>query len=167
MAIIFALTDYAYQYRIALFLSVEIYQEQVLLQDKWEAVLDNSSVKPFVIVLRWQLYVTIAVAVALALLLDLPSAFSAFLGGMVSIISSVAFTIIVSRHRGFTAGGTIRTALRAESVKIFLTIILLWAVFKVYDNVNAVAFIGTFILIVIMQSMVLFVSDSKNTNHID
>jgi ATP synthase protein I len=120
------------------------------------------TVKPLLIVLRWQLVVTIAVAIALALLINLQSAISAFLGGMVSIISSSAFAIIVSRHKGYTAGGTIRTALRAEAVKIFLTVILLWAVFKLYDNINAFAFIGTFVLTVITHSLALFVSDSKD-----
>ncbi|MDR4517022.1 MAG: ATP synthase subunit I [Nitrosomonas sp.] len=123
------------------------------------------TVKPLLIVLRWQLIVTIAVVIALALLIDLQSATSALLGGMVSVISSTAFAIIVSRHKGYTAGGTIRTALRAEAVKIFLTVILLWIVFKLYDNVNAFAFIGTFILTVIVHSLALFVSDSKNIDH--
>lgn len=123
------------------------------------------TVKPLLIVLRWQLLSTIAVAIALALLIDLQSAISAFLGGMVGVISSAAFAIIVSRHKGFTVGGTIRTALRAEAVKIILTIALLWTVFKLYDNVNAFAFIGTFILTVIMHSLALFVSDSKNKDH--
>lgn len=120
------------------------------------------TIKPLSIVLRWQLVVTIAIAIALALLMDLRSSVSAFLGGMISVISSMAFAIIVSRHKGYTAGGTIRTALRAEAVKIFLTIALLWTVFKLYDNVNAFAFIGTFILTVIMHSLVLFVSDNKD-----
>lgn len=123
------------------------------------------TVKPLLIVLRWQLVVTIVVAISLALLLDLQSAISAFLGGMVSIVSSAAFALIVSRHKGYTAGGTIRTALRAEAVKIFLTIALLWTVFKLYDNVNAFAFIGTFILTVIMHSLALFVSDKKYKDH--
>ncbi|MCB1984309.1 MAG: ATP synthase subunit I [Burkholderiales bacterium] len=123
------------------------------------------TIKPLLIVLRWQLVVTIAVAVALAPLMDMQSAISAFLGGMVSVISSAAFAIIVSRHKGYTAGGTIRTALRAEAVKIFLTIILLWTVFKLYDNVNAFAFIGTFILTVITHSLALFVSDSKDKDN--
>ena len=123
------------------------------------------TIKPLLIVLRWQLVVTIAVAVALAPLMDMQSAISSFLGGMVSVISSAAFAIIVSRHKGYTAGGTIRTALRAEAVKIFLTIILLWTVFKLYDNVNAFAFIGTFILTVITHSLALFVSDSKDKDN--
>ncbi|GJL76429.1 ATP synthase subunit I [Nitrosomonas sp.] len=124
------------------------------------------TVKPLLIVLRWQLLITIVIAIALVPLMNLHSAFSAFLGGMVSIVSSTAFAIIVSRHKGFTAGGTVRTALRAEAVKIILTVILLWAVFKFYDNLNAFAFIGTFILTVIMHSMALFVSDGKlNENY--
>lgn len=121
-----------------------------------------TSVKPFVIVLRWQLYVTAAITIVLAVLVGLPSALSAFLGGAVNIVSSAAFAIIVSRHKGYTAGGTIRTALRAEAVKIILTIVLLWTVFKLYDDVNALVFIGTFILTVILHSLALFVSDSKN-----
>ncbi len=121
-----------------------------------------TSVKPFVIVLRWQLYVTAAITIVLAALIGLPSALSAFLGGAVNIVSSAAFAIIVSRHKGYTADGTIRTALRAEAVKIILTIILLWTVFKLYDDVNALVFIGTFILTVIIHSLALFVSDSKN-----
>lgn len=120
------------------------------------------TVKPLQVVLCWQLASTIAITVVLAVLLDLQNAFSAFLGGMVSVISSSAFAIIVSRHKGYTPGGTIRTALRAEAVKIFLTIILLWVVFKHYSELNAFAFIGTFILVVIMHSMALLVSDSKN-----
>lgn len=122
------------------------------------------TVKPLLIVLRWQLLITIVIAIALLPLVNLQSALSAFLGGMVSLISSAAFAIIVSRHKGFTADGTVRTALRAEAVKIILTIILLWLVFKFYDNLNAVAFIGTFILTVIAHSMALFVSDNKTTD---
>ncbi|MCB1948036.1 ATP synthase subunit I [Nitrosomonas sp.] len=125
------------------------------------------TLKPLVIVLRWQLLITIVVTGALALLMDSQYAVSAFLGGMVSIISSTAFAIIVSRHKGYTAGGTIRTALRAEAVKIILTIGLLWIVFKTYDDLKAFAFIGTFILTVITHSLALFVSDDKNTNHVN
>ncbi|NBQ68441.1 MAG: ATP synthase subunit I, partial [Nitrosomonadaceae bacterium] len=87
------------------------------------------------------------------------SAISAALGGSVSVISSAAYAIIVSHHKGYTAGETIRTALRAESVKIILTVILLWVVFKFYEDLNAFAFIGTFILTVLAYSMALLVSD--------
>ena len=115
--------------------------------------------RPLKIVLQLQLLVTSIVAVVIWLFLDIQSAVSAVLGGAVSVISSAAFAMIVSRHKGYTAEGTIRTALRAEAVKIILTVSLLWIVFKNYEDVNAFAFIGTFILNVLVYSMALLVSD--------
>ncbi|MDV6340370.1 ATP synthase subunit I [Nitrosomonas sp. Is24] len=115
--------------------------------------------RPLKIVLRVQLLITLVVAVAIGIFLGVQSAISAALGGSVSVISSAAYAIIVSHHKGYTAGETIRTALRAESVKIILTVILLWVVFKFYEDVNAFAFIGTFILAVLAYSMALLVSD--------
>ena len=115
--------------------------------------------RPLKIVLQLQLLVTSIVAVVIWLFLDIQSAVSAVLGGAVSVISSAAFAMIVSRHKGYTAEGTIRTALRAEAVKIILTVSLLWIVFKNYEDVSAFAFIGTFILNVLVYSMALLVSD--------
>lgn len=120
------------------------------------------TVKPLQIVLRWQIVGTIAVTVVVALLSDMNSAISAGMGGLISVISSAAFAIVVSRHQGYSADGTIRTALKAEAVKISLTIVLLWLVFMFYENLNALAFIGTFIVIVIMHSLALFASDGNN-----
>lgn len=117
------------------------------------------SVKPLQTVLRWQLLSTVIITTGLTACCGAEVAVSALLGGMVSVISSTVFAVIVSRHQGFTAGGTIRTALRAEAVKITLIVLLLWLVFKVYEDVNAFAFIGMFILTVIMHSMALFVSE--------
>lgn len=115
--------------------------------------------KPLKIVLRVQLLITLVVAVAIGVFLGMQSAISAALGGSVSVISSAAYAIIVSHHKGYTAGETVRTALRAESVKIILTVSLLWVVFKFYENLNASVFIGTFILTVLAYSMALLVSD--------
>ncbi len=115
--------------------------------------------RPLKIVLQLQLLVTSIVAVVIWLFLDIQSAVSAVLGGAVSVISSAAFAMIVSRHKGYTAEGTIRTALRAEAVKIILTVSLLWIVFKNYEDVNAFTFIGAFILNVLVYSMALLVSD--------
>lgn len=115
--------------------------------------------RPLKIVLRVQLLITLVVAVAVGVFLGIQSAISAALGGGVSVISSAAYAIIVSHHKGYTAGETVRTALRAESVKIILTVSLLWVVFKFYENLNASAFIGTFILTVLAYSMALLVSD--------
>jgi ATP synthase protein I len=123
------------------------------------------TVKPLQTVLRWQLLSTTIITIGLAAIYGAEVAVSALLGGMVSVISPAVFAVIVSRHKGYTVGGTIRTALRAEAVKISVIVLLLWLVFKVYENVNAIAFIGMFILTVIMHSMALFVSE-KNKQEI-
>ena len=115
--------------------------------------------RPLYIVLRVQLLVAMVVAVVVWYFLGVQGAISALLGGLVSVISSAAFAIIISRHKGYTAGETIRTALRAESVKIILTVSLLWLVFKFYENVNAPVFIGTFILAVLVYSFALLIAD--------
>ena len=117
------------------------------------------TVKPLQTVLRWQLLATVIIATGLAVCCGSGVAVSALLGGVVSVLSSAVFAVIVSRHQGYTAGGTIRTALRAEAVKITLIVLLLWMVFKVYEDVHAFSFIGVFILTVIMHSMALFVSE--------
>ncbi|MBS0424492.1 MAG: ATP synthase subunit I [Proteobacteria bacterium] len=115
--------------------------------------------RPLNVVMRVQLLVTMLVAVVVWFFIDIQDAISAALGGIISVISSAAYAIIVSRHKGYTAGETIRTALRAESIKIILTVSLLWSVFKFYENVNALAFIGTFILTVLVYSLALLVAD--------
>ena len=115
--------------------------------------------RPLKIVLRMQMLASIVVAVVVWFFLGMQGVISALLGGVVSVVSSAAFAVIVSRHKGYTAGETIRTALRAESVKIILTVSSLWLVFKFYENVNAPVFIGTFILTVLVHSVALLVAD--------
>ncbi|SEF41290.1 ATP synthase protein I [Nitrosomonas ureae] len=112
------------------------------------------------VVLLVQLLVTFALVIVFLLALGKHGAISAMLGGGISVISSAVFALIVSRHQGYTAGDAIRTALRAEAAKIILIVGLLWMVFKFYASVNALVFIGTFILMVLVYSMVLFVADN-------
>jgi ATP synthase protein I len=115
--------------------------------------------KPVRIVMRWQLIVTTTMVLVLGLLSGVHGAASALLGGVVSIISAAAFSAIVSRYQGVTAGGALITALKAEAVKIVIMVILLWLVLTLYKDVVAVGFIGTFALTVLIFGMALFVTD--------
>lgn len=117
--------------------------------------------RPFYIVLYVQSISVIVSAIILWLFLDLHGALSALLGGSVSVVSTAAFVMIISISKGYTAGDTVRIALRAEAVKIIIIVSLLWMVFKFYENVNAIAFIGAFIFNVLIYSMVLLVADYK------
>ncbi|SDY55374.1 ATP synthase subunit I [Nitrosomonas sp. Nm33] len=117
--------------------------------------------KPLHVVIRWQVLFTAFIALVFWGVFGLHAAISGFLGGMVSVISSIIYALIISRHKSYTAGGAIRTALRAEAVKIVVIITLLWTVFAVYEEVNASAFIGVFVITVIIFSMALFVPDDS------
>lgn len=112
-------------------------------------------------VIRWQVLFTAFIALIFLGVLGLHGAISGFLGGMVSVISSAVYALIISRHKGYTAYGAIRTALRAEAVKIVVIIASLWTVFAVYKEINATAFIGVFIMTVLIFSMALFVPDDS------
>ena len=115
--------------------------------------------RPLRTVIRWQILLSIIAAFTFGLLIDLHGAISALLGGFINVTSSFAFAIIVSRHKGFTAGGTLRTALRAEAVMILVIVLLLWFVLVTYKTINTPVFIGTFVAAVIINSMALLVSD--------
>ncbi|WMJ08763.1 ATP synthase subunit I [Nitrosomonas sp. sh817] len=119
--------------------------------------------RPLKIVLRIQLLVTLIAASVFWIMTDLHGGISALLGGLISVITTAAYAVMVSQHSGFTAGAALRTALRAEAVKIILTIGFLWVVFKCYESVNAFVFIGTFILIVLIYSLALLIADDTKS----
>ena len=109
--------------------------------------------------MRWQLIVTVVVALILAPLWGFHGALSAFLGGAVSIAAAAAFATIVSRYHGVTISGALKTALKAEAVKVMTMIALLWLVLTLYKDVVAVGLIGTFAVTVLVFGMALFVRD--------
>ena len=118
--------------------------------------------------MRWQLIVTTAMVLVLGFASGIHGAASALLGGVVSIISAAAFSAIISRYKGVSAGGALITALKAEAVKVVVMVILLWLVLTLYKDVVAVGFIGTFVLTVIIFGMALFVTDeAKVTQNIN
>lgn len=119
--------------------------------------------RPLKIILRIQFLVTLIAVCGFWLLVDRHGGVSALLGGMISVATTAVYAIIVSQHSGYTAGAALRTALRAEAVKIVLTVGLLWIVFKYYESVNAFVFIGTFILTVLIYSLALLIADEAKS----
>lgn len=109
--------------------------------------------------MRWQLIVTVVMVLILAPLWGFHGAVSAFLGGAVSIAAAAAFATIVSRYHGVTMSGALKTALKAEAVKVMTMIALLWLVLTLYKDVVAAGFIGTFAITVLVFGMALFIPD--------
>ncbi|MXS85596.1 hypothetical protein ABO04_06680 [Nitrosomonas sp. HPC101] len=115
--------------------------------------------RPLGIILLWQLAFAIVAMIVCGLLAGVSGAFSGFLGVFVSVIAGGAYAVLISRHSGYSAGNVLRTALRAEAVKIFLIVMLLWSVFTAYKDLKPVMFIGSFVIAVLISSMAVFISE--------
>ena len=115
--------------------------------------------KPIRTVIVWQVFVTALMTVLAGLLVGTHGAASAALGGPVSVIAGLAFAMVVQSSNMQSADGTIVAALRAEATKIGLAVILLWLVLALYKDVVLVAFIGSFIVSILVFSMAFFVRE--------
>jgi len=119
--------------------------------------------KPIRTVLGWQLIATVALVLLSGWLEGLHGAASAALGGAIGVAAGLGFAVVTQRSRDKSAGGTLVTALQAESVKIGLAVILLWTVLTTYKDVVAPACVGSFVCSILIFSMAFFVRDNGNS----
>ena len=115
--------------------------------------------KPIRTVLRWQLIATAVLALAAGTLAGAQGALSAAMGGAVSLCAGWASGMVAARGKAKSAGEVLTGALAAEAVKIGLIIVLLGAVFALYDEVVVMAFLGTFMATALIFSMAFFVRE--------
>jgi ATP synthase protein I len=115
--------------------------------------------KPIRTVLLWQFAVTAAMSVVAALLAGVHAAISVAAGGSVSIVAGTASALVASLGKARSAGGVLVGALRAEAVKIGLALVLLWLVLTNYEEAVVGAFLGAFIVTMVIFSMAFFVRD--------
>ena len=115
--------------------------------------------KPIRTVLRWQLLATVVLTLVAGAWMGSQGALSAALGGAVSICSGLTSAIVAMLGGAKSAGGVVVTALTAEAVKIGLIGILLWLVLANYDGVVVIAFIGSFLVTVLIFAMAFFVRE--------
>jgi ATP synthase protein I len=115
--------------------------------------------KPIRTVLRWQGLATVAMSLAAGFMLGMHGALSAALGGLVSMAGGLASAVVASLGNAESAGEGLLAALRAEAVKIGLIVALLWLVLVNYGEVVVLAFVGTFVVTVLIFAMAIFVRD--------
>lgn len=115
--------------------------------------------KPVRTVLWWQLWVTAILSLAAGLVAGVDGALSSALGGLVSVVAGAISGLVAAKGRADSAGGVIVAALTAEGVKIGLIVLLLWLVLMLYKDVVAVAFLGTFIITVVIFALAFFVRE--------
>jgi len=119
--------------------------------------------KPIRTVLLWQLAATAAMTLAAAVLAEADtvtaSALSAAAGGAVSILAGMAAALVASLSNAKSAGGVLVGALRAEAVKIGLSLLLLWLVLANYEEASVGVFLGAFVVTMLIFSMAFFVRE--------
>lgn len=109
----------------------------------------------------WQFVATVLSATGFWFLLSGSAAVSVLLGGLVGLVAGLGFVLVAQTSNSATnAGATLRVALRAESVKVGASVLLLWLVFAIYKDVVAVAFIGAFSLAILIFSLAIFVREA-------
>ena len=115
--------------------------------------------KPIRTVFWWQLLATAVSMLVAGAWAGSHGVLSAALGGTVSIASGVVSAVVASLGKAGSAGGVVVAALTAEAVKIGLIVLLLWLVLAHYDRVVVIAFIGAFLVTVLIFAMAFFVRE--------
>ena len=81
------------------------------------------------------------------------------LGGGSIVAANIAYALIFGLSAPRSAGATVRVIVRAETVKIALIVLELWLVFSVYPNLVPLAFIGAFVVAVLIWPVALLYKD--------
>ena len=76
-------------------------------------------------------------------------------------LSGVTATLIATRRTADSSEGVLYLAMRAEGVRVFLIVILLWSVLAAYREVVAPAFFGSFIVTLLLFSAAFFIREDS------
>jgi F0F1-type ATP synthase assembly protein I len=114
------------------------------------------------IVLRWQLIATAALTLASAFPWGTNGALSAAFGGMTNVAAGWVYGWFVTRGRKSSAGEVLRTMFRAEAAKVLVILAGLYTAFTHYPGLIHGAFIGTFVVTVVMFAAAIAVREDDN-----
>ena len=84
---------------------------------------------------------------------------SAAAGGAISVAAGLASAWVASRASTSSPGRALVGALRAEAVKIGVALFLVWLVLANYSQAVVAAFLGTFVVTMLIFAMAFFVRE--------
>ena len=119
-----------------------------------------SRLRPFRIVLGWQIVATAVLTSAAAFLWGRDGAVSAALGGGVNVVAGGIYGWRVARSEARTAGEALATMFRAWGIKVLLIVAQLWLVFSLYREIVHAAFIAAFVITVGVFAAAIAVRDA-------
>jgi len=135
------------------------YNSQALPDAESQDTVRRDPGKPIRVVLRWQFVATVCIAGLAGWLAGLHGAMSALAGGAISMMAGWASARVSARGRKVNAGEILLSAIMAEGVKLGVIGVLLGLAFWLYGEMVVPAFLGSFVLTVLIFSMAFFVSD--------
>lgn len=91
---------------------------------------------------RWQIMVTIGIALLALIIAGIHAAISAVGGGAAVILGGVAAAALARKKQPSTAGAALLLVLKGEAVKIAVIALVLLAIFKFYESLVPLALIG-------------------------
>jgi F0F1-type ATP synthase assembly protein I len=119
-----------------------------------------SRIRPFRIVLRWQLIATAVLTLASAIPWGGDGALSAALGGAVNIVAGAVYGWRVTRGEARTAGEALVTIFRAWGIKVLLIVGQLVLVLSLYRDIVHAAFFAAFVVTVGVFAAAVAVRDA-------
>jgi ATP synthase protein I len=125
-----------------------------------------SRIRPFRIVLRWQLIATAVLTLVSAIFWGGHGAISAALGGAVNIVAGGVYGWRVTRGEARTAGEALATMFRAWGIKVLLIVAQTVLVLSYYRDIVHAAFFAAFVVTVAVFAAAVAVSDAKEENKI-
>jgi ATP synthase protein I len=106
--------------------------------------------RPIRTVLCWQALASLACALVAALWSGGNAAWSAAMGGGVTVASTVAYALMLGAGEKSSAVASVSTMLRAEAVKIVVVFVGLWLALTRFHGVVPLALFVTFVVTVLL-----------------
>ena len=122
--------------------------------------------RAFQLTMAWQVAASVAVAVVAGVTAGRQGFLSALLGGGIGVIGVLVFALVSRRGLG-SSGSAVRVALRAEGAKVLVIVVLLWLAFVAYRDMVVLAFLGAFVVSVLLSGLAFAVSgDQLNSSRV-
>lgn len=122
--------------------------------------------RAFRVTMAWQAAASVALAIVAGAVAGRHGLLSALLGGGIGVVGVLVFAL-VSRRGAAISGNAVRIALRAEGAKLLAIVVLLWLAFVVYRDMVVLAFLGAFVVSVLLSGLAFAVSgDQLNSSRV-
>ena len=112
---------------------------------------------PVRVTLYWQAGATLIGALVAGIWLGYDGAISAALGGLIILMSGIAYAIVISVSNSPSVEKTLRTMILAEAAKIGMIVLTMWAVITAYKDLDAAAFFAAFVVTVVLNRVAFWV----------